>query len=193
LRLPADQRRRQLLAVATEVFAARGFHATSMNEVAEAAGVTKPVLYQHFPSKRELYRELLDDVGSRLEDAIVKATTSASGPREQVEAGFSAYFRFVAEEQAAFALLFGGGTRQDPEFVETAHRVENTIAEAVAVLIDVEGLGATERRLFAHGVVGLAEGASRHWMARDLDVDPDPLARALADLAWRGLRGIRAH
>lgn len=175
------------------MFAERGFHATSMNEVAEGAGVTKPVLYQHFPSKRALYRELLDDVGSRLEAAIVKATASATGPHEQVAAGFLAYFRFVAEEQAAFELLFGGGTRQDDEFVETAQRVEDTIAEEVAVLIDVEGLSTDQRRLFAHGVVGLAEGASRHWVARDLDLDPDLLAGALADLAWGGLRGIRAR
>src|SRR5437764_485619 len=64
-RLPAVQRRRQLLDVSLEVFAGRGFHAASMAEVAQAAGVTKPVLYQHFGSKRELYLELLDDVGQR--------------------------------------------------------------------------------------------------------------------------------
>ena len=66
MRLPAEQRRSQLLLVAVEVFGERGFHATSMDEVAEAAGVTKPVLYQHFPSKRALYRELLDDVDAQL-------------------------------------------------------------------------------------------------------------------------------
>jgi AcrR family transcriptional regulator len=65
-RLPAARRRRQLLDVAQEVFASRGFHATSMDEVAEAAGVTKPVLYQHFDSKRRLYQELLEDVGQQL-------------------------------------------------------------------------------------------------------------------------------
>ncbi|HEY4378100.1 MAG TPA: helix-turn-helix domain-containing protein, partial [Acidimicrobiales bacterium] len=72
-RLPAHERRPQLLAVATAVFAEHGFHGASMNQVAEAAGVTKPVLYQHFRSKRELYRELVEDVGVRLEDAITKS------------------------------------------------------------------------------------------------------------------------
>ena len=79
-RLPAVRRRRQLLDVALEVFAGRGYHGTSMEEVAEAAGVTKPVLYQHFDSKRELYRELLTDVGQRLVEEVLKATASASGP-----------------------------------------------------------------------------------------------------------------
>src|SRR5687768_4632909 len=69
-RLPAARRRQQLLDVALGVFAERGFHPTSMNDLAEAAGVTKPVLYQHFGSKRELYLELLDDVGTRLRTAI---------------------------------------------------------------------------------------------------------------------------
>src|SRR5438477_480036 len=77
-RLPAVQRRRQLLDVSLEVFAQRGFHGASMAEVAEAAGVTKPVLYQHFKSKRDLYLELLDDVGQRLLEEVQKATAAAS-------------------------------------------------------------------------------------------------------------------
>src|SRR5215831_5789973 len=97
-RLPAARRRTQLLHVALGVFAERGFHVTSMNDIAEAAGVTKPVLYQHFGSKRELYLELLEDVGRRLLDEITKATVSADGPRHQVEAGFAAYFRFVEHQ-----------------------------------------------------------------------------------------------
>src|ERR1700716_3978731 len=112
-RLPAPRRRRQLLDVALRVFAERGYHPTSMNDLAEAAGVTKPVLYQHFRSKRALYLELLEDVGEQLRAAIDKATTEASTPREQVHAGFRAYFQFVAEQQLAFQLLFGGGARRD--------------------------------------------------------------------------------
>ena len=189
-RLPAARRRQQLLDVALRVFAERGFHPTSMNDLAEAAGVTKPVLYQHFNSKRELYLELLDAVGSRLQDAIVTATASAEGPRQQVEQGFTAYFRFVAEHQAAFQLLFGGGTRRDEEFATHVRRVEDNIADAIATLIDVEGLTPGERRLLAHGIVGLAEGTSRPWIHEGLPGTPDELAALVAELAWAGLRGI---
>src|SRR2546423_7434448 len=108
-RLPAARRRRQLLDVALEVFAANGFHRTSMEEVADHAGVTKPVLYQHFTSKRELYLELLDDVGGQLMVEIAKAVAAAAGPRQQVGAGFAAYFRFVATPESAFKPLSGGG------------------------------------------------------------------------------------
>src|SRR3954467_8979006 len=162
-RLPAAARREQLLAVALGVFAREGFHGTAMNDVAEAAGVTKPVLYQHFRSKRELYLELLEDVGGRLGDSIGKATSEAPNPREQVRAGFVAYFRFVSEHRTAFQLLFGGGSRRDVEFADAVRSVELSIAESIAALIDIEGLEPGQRQLLAHGIVGLAEGTSRHW------------------------------
>jgi AcrR family transcriptional regulator len=190
-RLPAARRRRQLLEVALEVFGEQGFHPASMNDVAEAAGVTKPVLYQHFRSKRDLYREVLTDVGGQLLDAITKATTAASSPHEQVELGFIAYIRFVAANEAAFRVLFGGGTRRDEEFAAQVAKVEGAIAEAIATLIDVEGLDEAQRRQLAHGLVGLAEGTSRVWMAEGAEQPAEELARLVADLAWRGHRAIR--
>jgi AcrR family transcriptional regulator len=148
VRLPAAERRRQLLDQALEVFAARGFHATSMSDVAEAAGVTKPVLYQHFASKRDLYLELLDDVGGQLQSSILEATGAAEGPRQQVEAGFAAYFRHVSTHRSAFTLLFGSGARLDGEFTEAVQRVEVAIAAAVAALIDAD-IGDLHRRILA--------------------------------------------
>jgi AcrR family transcriptional regulator len=190
-RLPAAQRREQLLEVALHVFAARGFHQTSMNDVADAAGVTKPVLYQHFTSKRALYLELLELVSRRLMEVIDQATSSAGGPRQQVERGLAAYFRFVVESPDEYQLMFGGGTRRDVEFAQEASRLERSIAEVIAQLIVVEGLTEHERLLLAHGIVGLAEGATRLWLGDELDLDPDEVAARVADLTWRGLRGVR--
>src|SRR6188508_1629097 len=148
-RLPAARRREQLLDVALEVFGEQGFHPASMNDVAEAAGVTKPVLYQHFRSKRDLYREVLTEVGDQLLDAITKATTAAQSPHEQVVLGFIAYFRWDEANEAAFRVLFGGGTRRDEEFAAQVAEVEGAIAEAIATLIDVEGLTEAQRRQLA--------------------------------------------
>ena len=189
VRLPAHERRRQLLDTAVEVFANNGFHATSMNDVAEAAGVTKPVLYQHFTSKRQLYLELLEDVGTKLGDLIAEATSSAGGPHEQVEKGFLAYFRFVAEDRSAYQLLFGGGSRRDVEFADAVRRVEEHLAASIAELIDAD-VDPDHRRTLAFALVGMAEGSSRLWLADDLDIDPKLLARQVADLAWAGLRGV---
>jgi AcrR family transcriptional regulator len=179
-----------LLDVAMNVFAERGYHPTSMNDLAEAAGVTKPVLYQHFRSKRALYLELLEDVGGRLRDTIGKATSEAVSPREQVRAGFRAYFTFVASQQPAFQLLFGGGARRDQEFADAVRSVEVSIAETIAALIVVDGLDDDRRLLLAHGIVGVAEGTSRHWLANGTTGGADELADQVASLAWAGLRAV---
>jgi len=190
-RLPAAERRRQLLDVALAVFATKGFHNATMNDLAEAAGVTKPVIYQHFGSKRGLYLELLRDLGARMRDEVGKAVAEAGTPREQVERGFTAYFRWVAEHHGGFAVLFAGETRRDREFVREAIRSEREMADAIATLIVVDGLGPERRRLLAYGIVGMAETTARHWLANDLELGPQALGEQLAGLAWAGLRGQR--
>jgi AcrR family transcriptional regulator len=199
-RLPADRRREQLLDVALKLFASRGFNATTMDDIAEAAGVTKPLLYQHFDSKRALYLELVDSVANRLLEAIGKAVAEAEGPRQQVEGGFAAYFHLVVTHQDAFKLLFGSEMPNDPELSRAAHGVEGTIAEAIEILIDAD-LEEDHRRMLAYAVVGMAEGASRYYLERRVEREPATagserakqaprLASRLADLAWAGLRSV---
>lgn len=188
IRLPAPARRRQLLDTALEVFAERGFHETSMNDVADAAGVTKPVLYQHFTSKRELYQEIVEDVGTRLLD-LLEAAGGAGSPRQQVETGFAAFFRFMAEHRNAYLILYWSGNRRDPEVAQTMERVLESITATLADLIAAD-LDDEHRQTLAHAVAGLAEGVTRHWVNHDLDLSPELLARQVADLAWSGLRGV---
>jgi AcrR family transcriptional regulator len=178
--------------VALHVFAAGDFHRTSMSEVAEAAGVTKPVLYQHFRSKRDLYLELLRDVGGRLQTAVAEATDSASGPRERVVLGFVAYFSFVSANRAGFLFLFAGDSRREQEFAEVAGVVDAHLAAFVADLISVEGFDEERRLLLGYGIVGLAEAAARHWIATGCHGNPEVLAEQLADMVWAGLRGVHA-
>ena len=177
--------------MARELFAAGGFHATSMDDVAEAAGVTKPVLYQHFPSKRALYRELLEDVGRRLLAEITAATIPADTGRERVQNGIAAYFGFVTGNRPAFRLLFGASVRNDAEFAEVAETVLEHMAEAVALMIDVD-LPVEQRTVLAHAVIGMAEAVGRRGL-RDgtAERDPELLAHWTAELVWYGLRGIR--
>ena len=161
-----------------------------MSDVADAAGVTKPVLYQHFPSKRALYLEVLHDAGHRLADSLEKATSIASGPRDQVERGLLAFFQFVQDERSAFTVLFGGGTRRDQEFAQAAAEVEHAIAASIASRIDVVGLGHIERAILGSAIVGLAAGASRQWVQLGLPEPPEQLAQLVGTFAWTGLRGL---
>jgi AcrR family transcriptional regulator len=205
-RLTADQRRRQLFDVSLRLFAERGYRATTMDDIAEAAGVTKPLLYQHFSSKRALYLELAESVSESMLEAIAVATAKADGPRQQVEFGFAAYFRIVVTHEAAFRLLYGRDHADDEELGLALRRVEDGVAEAIDPLI-AAGLADDHRRLLAYAVVGMAEGASRHWIAQRAsssgDVDPaaaaaqaeeeaQRLASRVADLAWAGLRSVHS-
>jgi AcrR family transcriptional regulator len=184
-----------LLDVALVEFARDGFRGTSMNRIAEAAGVTKPVLYQHFASKRALFGAVLADVGERLAAEIVEATALATTPRAQVAGGFAAYFAFMARNRDAFFVLFGAGTSRDDEFAAIVRRFESDMADTIADLIVIEGLSPGHRRLLAQGIVGIAEVTSRNWLRSAdaaLDPSPDALAAQVATLAWSGLRGIEA-
>ena len=190
-RLPAAERRRQLLDSAVVVFASQGLHSASMNDVAAAAGGTKPVLYQHFDSKHDRYAALLRDLGDQLREQVAKAAADADGPRQQVEQGFAAYFRWVGDHGDGFAVLFAGETRRDPEFAREVELVERDIADTIAGLIVVDGLAPERRRLLAYGIVGIAETTARHWRATGGDFSADDLAAQVATLGWAGLRGLR--
>jgi AcrR family transcriptional regulator len=198
-RLPAARRRDQLLEVALDLFGARGYHETSMEDIAEGAGVTKPVLYQHFPSKRELFLELLSTVGDELTGAVM-SSASATTPHQQVLAGFRSYFRFVAARPNAFRLLFGSGARSLDEFADTVRRVEDDLAAIIAGYIDA-GLDPEHRKVLGYAIVGLAEVTGRQWALRLGGTEGEPagrlepldgerLASWLADLAWAGLRSL---
>ena len=163
-----------------------------MDDIAAAAGVTKPVLYQHFTSKRSLYLHLVDDVGQRMARAITVKTSDTDSPRKQVESGVGAYFDFVADNRAAFLLLFEGADRSDADVAEAVNRIEDSMAELVAPLI-AAGIDADQQRALAYGIVGAAEAAGRAWATGKLTIDASHLAVEIAELAWSGLRGISRH
>lgn len=200
-RLPAARRRDQLLAAALDRFGAQGFHDTSMEDIAEEAGVTKPVLYQHFGSKRTLYVELLEATGAEVLTAITERAVAAPDPRRRVLAGFEAYFDFVAERTSAFHLLFGSAARQGEDFSEAIGRLEASVAATIGGLIDA-AIDDDHREQLGYAVVGLAEVTARQWVARAAAaagpggrpvLDPAEgslLAHRLADLVWAGLRAL---
>jgi AcrR family transcriptional regulator len=164
-----------------------------MTDIADAAGVTKPVLYQHFSSKRELYRTVLTDIGARLEAVVVDSARAAPTPRARAEAGIGAFARFVEEDFDGFRLLFDGTNRHDEEWAPITRAVERSLANAVAALIDVPAIDARRRRVLAHGIIGLAESMMRYARSEDdLSYSPDQLVRDITDLAWAGLRGIES-
>lgn len=190
-RLPAARRREQLLAVGRQVFAERGFHGAAMTDVAERAGVTKPVLYQHFDSKRALYGCILADVGDRLRDLVLAAAMAADSPREQVNAGVQAAVEFVAANPYGFQVLLAARSSADSEWRSLAQGWRNSMAQSIAVLIVVDGMSSAHQEALAYGVVGMVESMMSAWLEADNPaLDAEQLSADLATLAWSGLRGL---
>lgn len=192
VRLPAPARREQILDVSVKVFARGGFHSTSMTEVAVAAGVTKPVLYQHFDSKQDLYLALLDEAGARLRAAVAREVAGATTGKDQTERGFKAYFRWVADDRDAFLLLFGLRANRDDESTSAIRRITAETANAIAPLIAAD-IDREHQHLLAQGLVGLAEGVSRHLVERGMEFDPEEVGQQVADMAWAGLRAVHRN
>ena len=201
-RLTGEQRREQLLEVAAALFSERGYRSTTMDDVAEAAGVTKPLLYQHFNSKKALYLELVDAIALQILSAIAEATSKASGPRQKVELSLATYFRLVVEDRASFQLLYDRNQGDDEDLSRAVRTVENALAAAIDPFIDA-GLDDDHRRFLAAGMVGMAEGSTMSWIESRSGTAPfeteaerleeaDRLARRLSSLMWAGLRSVSA-
>jgi len=201
-RLTGEQRREQLLEVAAALFSERGYRSTTMDDVAEAAGVTKPLLYQHFSSKKALYLELVDAVAHRVLTAIAEAAIQAEGPRQKVEISLHTYFVSVVDDTASFQLLYDRDHGDDDELGRAFRQVQNALVAAIDPLIDA-GLDDQHRRFLAAGMVGMAEGATLSWIDSRAGAEPfatekerraeaDRLARRLSSLMWAGLRSVSA-
>jgi AcrR family transcriptional regulator len=185
----AAQRREQLLAVAGERFAELGFHAVSMDAIADAAGVSKPVLYQHFPSKRALFLALVEEAAGELQLRVGQALEGTTDNRERVHKAVRAFFDFVSDQR--FRLLLVTADSADEEVAALVDAAHQAVAEAVAKLIAADaGLSQPSAELLATGVRGLAVAGARWWLERGEDIDEDAAVRLLARLLWRGLGGF---
>jgi AcrR family transcriptional regulator len=190
-RLPRSARRRQLLGAAQEVFVAQGFHDAAMDDIAERAGVSKPVLYQHFPGKLDLYLALLDQHADALVAAVRAALESTSDNKQRVAATIDAYFRFVDEDGGAFRLIFESDLTNQREVRERVDGVTATCAEAISEVIREDaGLPDEAARLLAVGLTGMAQVSARYWLATEGSIPLDAAARLLASLSWRGISGF---
>ena len=187
-RMPRSERRAQLLDAPQAVFVQSGYHAAAMDEIADRAGVSKPVLYQHFPGKLELYLALLDKHCDTLE-SLVRAALEAGGDNEvRVDRTVAAYFEFVTREGAAFRMVFESDLTSEPQVRSRLDAVEMNCAEAIAEVI-AEDTGVDDERalLLGSALAGMAQVAARHWLAQDGDVPEQEAARMISGLAWRGL------
>jgi AcrR family transcriptional regulator len=190
-RMPRTARRAQLLDAALEVFVAQGYHAAAMDDIAERAGVSKPVLYQHFPGKLELYLALLDDSCDTVVAAVREALASTSDNKARVAATMDVFYTYVAGARGTFRLVFESDLTSEPAVRSRIDRATNACADAVAAVIhDDTGLPAEASRLLAAGLVGMAQVSARFWLAQAGTLAQEEAVRLLSSLGWRGVRGF---
>ena len=190
-RLPRPARRKQLLGAAQEVFVAHGYHAAAMDDIAERAGVSKPVLYQHFPSKLELYLALLDEHANDLTGKVRAALASTTDNRLRVAASVAAYFDFVDGDGEAFRLVFESDLRNDPTVRGRVEQMTMECVEAIAEAIAHDsGFGPEDAQLLAVGLTGMAEVGARWWLAAEGSVPKERAVELLIGLSWRGIAGL---
>lgn len=190
--MPREQRREQVLDAAREVFVVSGFHSAGMDEIAERAGVSKPVLYQHFPSKLDLYLALLDAGIHDLLTSTAEAMRSTTDNKARVLATMQAYFAFVEEQGGVYRLVFESDIINEPE---VRRRVDHAHAGIAALIADViaedTGLSTAQALLLGSGLQGLAQVAATQWLKdAHRSITRDEAAGLVASLAWRGISGF---
>lgn len=187
-RLPREERRRQLLQAAHEVFVANGYHGAAMDEIAETAKVSKPVLYQHFPGKRELYLALLDHHLASLNAMLMAALNSTSDNKLRVHATMDAYFRFIAQESQAHRLVFESDLNNDPDVSGRLEDFNARLASAIAAVIAEETkLSETESTLLGRSLAGMAQISARYWLQTGGELAREDAVDLIYRLAWRGI------
>jgi AcrR family transcriptional regulator len=190
VRLPRTERRAQLLAAAQRVFAENGYHAAAMDEIAEVAGVSKPVLYQHFPGKLDLYIALLESHVDELVKRVQNALDSTTENKQRVPATVGAFFDFVSNDAGAFRMVFESDLRGEPAVQEAVDRATTASVDAITETITADaGLDEDKARLLAVGLVGMSQVSARFWLAHHQSMSQEEAVALTANLAWRGIGG----
>lgn len=193
VRLPRAARRAQLLKAASSVFAEVGYHQAAMDDIADEAGVSKPVLYQHFASKLELYLALLDHATEELVVRVAAAMSSSTNNKDRVYGAVRAYFDFVDNDSDAYRLLYQSDLRNDPQVDQIAARGErgaiDAIAQAIAEDTQMEYPAA---HLLTVAVIGASEASARGWLSGTDYFSRSDATELVASLLWRGISGFPA-
>jgi len=188
-RLPASERRAQLLRVARAVFARRGFEAASMEEIAKRGGVSKPIVYEHFGGKEGLYAVVVDREREYLVARIAEAISSGT-PRERFESAALAFLKYAEEQPDGFAVLIQDSPLMTGPLLSS---LMSDVADRVSGLFASEfkkaGYDAKTAPIYAHALTGMVTFVGLWWM-QHRKPSVEVVASHLASLGWMGLRHL---
>ena len=189
--MPRDERRGQLLTTASEVFVDRGFHAAGMDEIADRAGVSKPVLYQHFSSKLDLYLAVLQQHVDILVSGVRQALRTTTDNRQRLRSAVQAFFDFIEHDSQGYRLIFENDNVSEPQVSGQVKVAIEACTDAVFDLISQDsGLEAHRARMIAVGLVGISVDCARYWLGADRPISKEDAVEGTVQFAWGGLSHV---
>jgi AcrR family transcriptional regulator len=193
--MAAADRREAILAAALDAFAAAGYHETALEDVAERAGISKALIYEHFPSKRDLFEALLDTYVGELMERVVGTIVAAEPGEERLRAGVSAFLGFVEERREAWRMLVRNVS--DPEIAASLERLRHEVAASITVLMEEEAppelLPGVDREqaitMVAEQIVGAVQSLA-NWWDEHRDVPRERVLELAMDFMWLGMERL---
>jgi AcrR family transcriptional regulator len=181
-------RAQQLLDIAEELFADHGYDATSVEDIARAAGVTRPVVYERLGNKEGAYLAVVTRVRAQLEELMTEAALSVQDPREQLSRGIGAYFDYLDQQPRRWKILYGGST---PILGDLGQRLSDARFHTVERIVDLLRLHLTgESETTIHAIGHLLSGALEQigrWWIRNPDLTRDQMVDYSVNVLWGGL------
>lgn len=188
-RLPRAVREQMMLDAAVKVFSRRGFHAASMDEIADVAEISKPMVYAYLGTKEELFVACLERESTRLMEAVAAAVPSDRPPDEQLWRGLQAFFGFVGAYRDGWAVLYRQARGQQP-FAGPLAAMRERMVQVVAVMLgrlaaDRRDIRGADLEVMAYALVGASESLA-DWLADHPDADPEKTATRMMNVSWLG-------
>lgn len=190
-RLPRDERRGQLLIAASEVFVDRGYHAAGMDEIADRAGVSKPILYQHFASKLELYLAVLSRHVENLVSGVRQALRTTTDNRQRLRSAVQAFFDFIEHDGQGYRLIFENDNVAEPQVAVQVRVATESCIDAIFDLVSHDsGLDPHRARMVAVGLVAISVDCARYWLDSDRPISKEDAVDGTVAFAWGGLSHV---
>jgi AcrR family transcriptional regulator len=196
-RLTAEERRAEILGAALAVFGERGYHSSSIDDIARAAGISKALIYEHFDSKEALHLSLLESHARELVERLAASAGGREAGPPRLEGGIEAFFRFVEERSGAWRMLVRDAA--DPQVATGLNEIVAQVTALVATLIEEDptvsgSLGKAQRRRTAEMLAQMIVGAMQslaNWWSDQQDVPREHVVELAMDFAWLGLERLR--
>ena len=175
-----------------EIFTEKGFHLASMDDIAERAGVSKPILYQHFSSKHELYLGILDERVEAIVQQVRGAIESASTNKTRLEAAISCYFDLIDDADLGYRLIFESDFTMNHDVRARVEDVVSQVSRIVGAEVSKQtGMSLGEANILAGGLSGMAQAAAWRWLRLGRPISIELAISQTLDLAWNGLTSIQ--